>query len=422
MIPSSTYRASAPTLSVDAQPAQTQPFTAGQVVKAQVLERLNADKSLISINGMKMHATTEISVAAGDTLYFTVRSAEPLVLQLHGMEYRTVNPFGTVDSVVRLLNLTSDRLTTVILSQMMSRNQKISKSDVEENRRAILDLRSDGVGDESDEELLDAIYFLRSKKLPLTSAYVRLAAKRTASEDMAELGSGLLALLAESDVPDDVKDPIARYFRNHKKMTDSIRSAVKGLGIDYENSLLKWALGSAEAPTGTSLKASLLALLAWLDADGGTQGRRPIRTLTGQAIDFIESQQLNALGDPAANEMTLHIPIMLDGMLRSVSLTILSHGGGAGGGMFQEHPLELSFRIGFELSELGTVTATGRLAGTQLSAALTVNDEYHARMLEEHIDELASHLREKGCLPVSLTARKGIPGASLLRRTVNVTA
>ncbi len=419
MIPSSTYRASAPTLSVEAQPAQTQTFTVGQVVKAQVLERLSSDKSLISINGMKTHATTEISVAAGDTLYFTVRSAEPLVLQLHGMEYRSVNPFGSVDSVVRLLNLTSDRLTTVILSQMMSRNEKISKSEVEENRRAIIDLRSDGMGEETDEELLDAIYFLRSKKLPLTAAYVRLAGKRTASEDMAELGMALLALLAESDVPDDVKDPVARYFKKHKKMTDSLSSAVKGLGIDYENSLLKWALGSAGAPAAGSLKASLLALLDWLDANGGTAGHHALRAAAGHAVDFIECQQLTALGDPSASEMTLHIPIMLDGALRSVSLTILSHGGG---GMFQEHPQELSFRIGIELSALGTVTATGRLAGAQLSAALTVNDERHARMLEEHIDELASQLRQKGCIPVSLTARKGIPGASLLRRTVNATA
>lgn len=420
MIQTPLYRATAPTLSVDQQPAQVQTFTVGQVVKAQVIERLSADKSLITINGMKTQATTEISVAAGDVLYFTVRSAEPLVLQLHGMEYHTINPFATAESVVRLLNLTSDRLTTMILSQMMSRNQKISKSDVEENRRTIIELRTDGVSDESDEDLLDAIFFLRSKKLPITPAYVRLAAKRSATEDLASLGSRLLGLLTGSAVPDGVKAPIVHYFSRQRTLTESLRTAVAGLGIDYEKSLLKWSLGSAQAPAVTSLKGALLALMDWLGAGTGVESRHPIYTTAARLIDAIEAQQLNALGETAANEMTLQIPLMLDGALRSLSLTILSHGGS--GGMFQEHASELSFRIAIDLSELGTVTATGRLAGAQLSAALTVNDEQHARMLEAHIDDLASTLRGQGCVPVSLTARKGIPGASLLRRTVNATA
>jgi hypothetical protein len=420
MIPTATYRASAPTLSVDQQPMQTQTFTVGQVVKAQVLERLSADKSLISINGMKTQATTEISVAAGDTLYFTVRSAEPLVLQLHGMEYRSVNPFATVDSVVRLLNLTSDRLTTVILSQMMSRNQMISRSEVEENRRSIFALRSEGMTGVSDEELLDAIYFLRSKKMPVTPDFIRLSGKRSAPEDMAALGARLLEMLEESAVPDDVKGPIERYFRKQKKLTEALRAAVTGLGIDYENSLLKWGLGTKDAPAVHSLKASLLALMTWLKTHSSVETGLPMYRASGQLIDAIEAQQLNALGESSANEMTLHIPIMLDGTLRTLALTILSHGGS--GGMFSEHEREVSFRIAIDMSEFGTVTATGRLAGSQVSASLTVNDEQHARLLEEHINELAAHLREEGCVPVSLTARKGIPGASLLRRTVNATA
>jgi hypothetical protein len=420
MIPTATYRASAPTLSVDQQPVQTQTFTVGQVVKAQVLERLSADKSLISINGMKTQATTEIAVAAGDTLYFTVRSADPLVLQLHGMEYRTINPFSTVESVVRLLNLTSDRLTTVILSQMMSRNQKISKAEVEENRRAMLALRTGDACEGTDEELLDAIYFLRSKKLPVSPAYVRLAAKRSATQDLADLGSKLLALLEASAAPDEVKDPITAYFKKQKKLTDSLRTAVTGLGIDYENSLLRWSLGSAQAPAVTSLKASLLALMNWLSTAEDTPDRQSMHTTAKQLLDAIESQQLNALDESTANEKTLQIPFMLDGTLRQMSLTILSHDGSAG--MFQEPPQELSFRISIELSELGAVTVTGRLAGSQLSAALTVNDDAHARLLTENIDDLASKLRDHGCTPVSLSARKGLPGASLLRRTINATA
>jgi len=418
MIQTPTYRPSAPTLSVDPLPVQG--FTLGQVVKAQVLERLSAEKSLISINGMKTQATTEISVAAGDVLYFTVRSAEPLVLQLHGMEYHTVNPFATVESVVRLLNLTSDRLTTMILSHMMSRNLKISKGEVEENRRAILALRSDGEDDASDEELLDAIYFLRSKKLPVTPAYVRLAAKRSGSEDLAALGSRMLTLLAGSAVPDEVKGPIVNYFRKQQSLTAALRSAVTGLGIDYEHSLLKWGLGTSEAPAVASLKGSLLALMEWLGAGAGQEQRHPLYTAASHFVDAIEGQQLNALGDTAANELTLQIPIMLEGTLRSLSLTLLSHRGS--GGMFEEQPTDVSFRIGIDLSELGTVTAVGRLAGAQLSASLTVSDDRHARLLEDHIEDLARSLRDKGCVPVSLTARKGIPGASLLRRTVNATA
>jgi hypothetical protein len=159
--------------------------------------------------------------------------------------------------------------------------------------------------------------------------------------------------------------------------------------------------------------------MGWFSHGGAADGMTPLAAAAGQLLEAIESQQLNALDDTAVNEMTLQIPFMLENTMRTLSLTILSHGGGT---MFQEHPREVSFRISIELSELGLVTATGRLAGAQLSAALTVNDETHARMLEEHIDELASQLRETGCSPVSLTARKGIPGASLLRRTVNATA
>jgi hypothetical protein len=237
---------------------------------------------------------------------------------------------------------------------------------------------------------------------------------------LAALGSRLLALLADSAVPDTLKNPLVGYFGKQKTLTESLRAAVTGLGIDYEHTLLKWAVGSAHAPATASLKGSLLALIEWLGSGTGVESRNPIYTTAAHCLDAIEAQQLNVLGEPAANELTMQIPVMLDGTLRSVSLTILSHG--AGGGMFPDHPQELSFRIGIELSELGTVTATGRLAGAQLSAALTVNDEQHARLLDTHIDDLASMLRAKGCVPVSLIARKGIPGASLLRRTVNATA
>ena len=265
MIPKATYRATAPTLSVDPQQAQSHTFTVGQVVKAQVLERLSADKSMISINGVKTPATTEISVAAGDTLYFTVRSADPLVLQLHGMEYRTVNPFATVESVVRLLNLSSDRLTTMILSQMMSRNQKISRSEVEENRRTILALRNEGANDESDEELLDAIYFLRQKKMPVTPNFVRIVAQRSVSRDMSELGAELLELLTDSTLPEKLKNPIIRYFKSARTLTDSLRAAVADLGIGFEHALLKWGLGTSDGPGTPTLKGALLAVMEWLN-------------------------------------------------------------------------------------------------------------------------------------------------------------
>jgi hypothetical protein len=419
MISPAIFRATAPTVSIDPQPIQSSSLTVGQVVKARVLERLSAEKSLIAISGVQMQAKTEIAVAPGDVLYFTVCSDEPLVLQLHGMEYRTINPFSTVESVVRLLNLTSDRLTIVILSHMMSRNQKISKSDVEENRRMITALRSEGLTEETDEDLLDIIYDLRSKRLPVTCAHVMLARKRVPSDDIGTLCAELLELMESEQLPDEVKDPIRRYFKKQQSALEALRSAVEMFGIDYEHSLVKWGIGSSDAAKTGSLKAALMNLLKHCEANGLPENLTGLHTATARLIDAIESQQFDALSPKEPNEFSLQIPVVLDGTLHTLSLSIIRHGSQ---GMFQDVPCEISFRMSIELSELGKVTASGRLAGRQLSAALSVDNEDHARMLENGFDRLTESLRTDGCVPVALSARKGISAVSLLRRAINASA
>ncbi|HLP16644.1 MAG TPA: flagellar hook-length control protein FliK [Bacteroidota bacterium] len=420
MIPTATFRASAPTFSIEPQPVQPQSFSAGQVVKAQVLERLSAEKSLIMIGGVQMQASTEVSVAKGDVLYFTVRSADPLVLQLHGMEYKAVNPFASVESVVRLLNLTSDRLTGVILSHMMSSNQKISKSDVEENRRTIMHLRSEGLSEETDDELLDLIYYLRSKKLPLTPAHLLLARRRVSPDEMGPLSAQLLELLEAADeLPASISDPLRKFFTKQRSASSAIRTAVEALGIDYEHSLVRWGVGASDAPNSESLKASLMRLIQFLHDEAPHDSTARLASCAERLLGAIESQQVDALSPMQSDELSLQIPVMIDGSLRTLSLTIMPH---AGHGIFQDLPRECSFRMSIDLSELGTVCVSGRLAGRQLSASLTVDQETHARNLEEGFDRLSESLKAEGCIAVSLNARKGIPGASLLRRTVNASA
>ncbi|MGE5314674.1 MAG: hypothetical protein ACM3Q4_08285 [Acidobacteriota bacterium] len=426
MISAATFRTSAPAISIDPVPMPSPMLSAGQVVKAEVLERMSASKALLSIGGIHLQATTEIAVAPGDVLYFTVRSSEPLMLQLHGMEYRTVNPFSTVESLVRLLNLTSDRSTIGVLSYMLSRGRKISKAEIEENRRMLSLLRSEGMQRETDEEILELIDTLRERKLPVTLSYIMLAKKRALPEDISRLSAELVELLRADEalrlIPESLREPIAAYFKKQRSVSDALRKAVEALGIDYEHSLVAWGVGAADSAKTGSLKAALMALVNFLELAKENDVHAPLHAASVRLLDAIEAQQFDMLGrtETDGEHVSVQIPVELGRALHTLSLTIMEHGTSK---MFPESPREYSFHMSVELSELGMVSVAGRLSGRQLAASLTVDDETRARALEEGFGRLADALRADGCQPMSLAARKGLPGLSPREhRTVNASA
>ncbi len=429
MITPATYQSiqqQPPTLNFDVTPTQAQlaQLKIGQVVQARVIES-DGTKATIVLHGVRLQATTHVAVAAGDVLYFSLRSLEPLVLQLHGMEFQTATPAVFVANVLRLLNISDDRLSMLIVSGLIQRNEMVSKRDVENIRRTLVGLRKGKLWTMSDNELLDIVFSLKGKNIPATDVNAELLHVAVRNKEIAERCTSLLELLKKAEIPSKLSLPIVEFFSKKESLTQKLHETIRGLGFDHEKNIVAWGTHNGKAADGIrpSLKWHLLNLHTYLlQFAAANERNEQLFDIVHSLILNIESQQLeNVPTHKKLQPITVHIPIQLNGSLQTITITVLPQKHFSSKENKEQHE-EFSFQCTLSLSELGTIVAHGRVSGKRISVTLSSEHEVGQTLLHEQRERLKQALTNIGFLVNSISAHAEAAIFPLTAKSINATA
>jgi uncharacterized protein YeeX (DUF496 family) len=390
----------------------------GQVIRGKVLTILGTGEVLALINGQKIKASSNLNLEIGDVLYLKVLSLKPnLLLQLYGIE--TDANSDPIVKVLKMFNLEESNLNKNIVSLMLKNNVTIDKNEIQklsESLNQILsglnefeNLRETDAENNNlfqiakslnvpltDEKIIEAMLFLKSKNIPLT------------------LKTSLIAfnfINKNSDLSNDINDffNILKNTKNNSFINENLFSMLdinsgeniiekifQNMGYDYEKRVSEYTPEQKKInKTEISLKQITLEIINNFKSFEGLDNSEKLKLLALKILNNIEFQQiLNTDDSGDIKNWYFQFPVNIKNENNSVELKIAGKNKKSG----KINKVPYNFNLSVDLSGLGKVRSHGSLYNNSLSLSFYIQDSKNLNLFKEDFDYLRSKFSELGLL------------------------
>ncbi len=371
-------------------PAPAQPWQAGQILQARIIQPAPGEPSLLRIGGKLLPLNLPpLPVLAGQALSLQVISpGQSIALRVLDITAPSVSQQAVRDALPRQLPLSS------LLAQLQaivgaddSRGSKLPAEVLQQVRRILDQLpRHDGVGraDGLQQALANSGIFLEAR---LAEALrTRQPFAQTAQQLSGDLKGGLLGLLSlllGLRIPAGATAPSTHGAQKHPADVPP-------------------PLPNSQPFAQSRLPASAASLL---NLSLPQQLQELLRQVDGSLARIQLSQLAANSEDDGRRSWLLDLPLRHGDQLDLLQIRIDEERGGKGRGSDSLWSITLAV----ELDGLGEIHIRVTLTGGVISATFWAGDNRTAELFEQHLGELQQRLRAAGLCVGNLSTRHGSP-------------
>jgi hypothetical protein len=390
----------------------------GQILRGKVLTILGTGEVLTLINGQKVKAQSNLNLEVGDVLYLKVQSLKPnLLLRLYGID--TSANSDPIVKVLKMFNLEESSLNKKIVSLMIKNNVSIDKNEIRkisetiklistdmvefenskeidtENNHLFLNAKSLG-SPVTDEKIIEAMFFLKSKNIPITSKTALIAYNFLNKEsDLTDDINNFFDILKSVKNVPELKD-LPLFLFNPDSEEIPVEQILQRIGLDHEKRLSEYSPEiKKQNKSEISLKQIALEVINNYKSIEGFDNSEKLKLLAIKIINNIEFQQIMNSDDSGdIKNWFFQFPVKIDREESTVDLKIAGKNRKSG----NINKVPYSFNLSVDLSALGNVRSHGSLYQNSLSLSFYLPDEKNLSLFKEDLDNLKTRFNELGLL------------------------
>ncbi|TCS79206.1 hypothetical protein [Tepidibacillus fermentans] len=202
----------------------------GQIVQGKILKLMNEQFVMISINGMKVIAKSEIPLREGQKSFFLVISEENGLPKLKLLNtYETNNHSLPITDLLKTLQLKDNVQNRNLLATLIEKRIPLSKDNVLTIEQYLLQTKSDIT------TVLHGVEILNDLNLPITFANIRATEEFFHGEDLLSKFTLLSQQLNEEIVLREQSNDNSEEVKLLKQVEKEIRDLLTSLFISKDN-------------------------------------------------------------------------------------------------------------------------------------------------------------------------------------------
>jgi hypothetical protein len=388
----------------------------GQIIRGKVLDVLGKGEILALINGEKFKAQSGLNLMEGDVLFLKVISMKPnVVLQLYGID--TEKNSDPIINILRMFNLEENGLNQKVVSTLLKNNVSINKNEIQKiseiltkilnglaeledskgfdtDQSRLLSLAKGLSKSISEEKLIDAMIFLQSKNIPVTTkttliAYNFLNNETEFSSDINNFFGIFKSIKNEFSSKDN---PLLSLNLDNENIP--VEKILQKIGLDYEKRISELSTREKSSLNrDITLKQIALETINNIKSFESFDTSEKLKILSMKILNNIEFQQLlNSDDSGELKNWYFQIPVNIQNEATTIELKIT----GKNKKSSNINKVPYNFNLSIDLSALGKVNSHGSLYQNTLSVSFYLQNNKSINIFKEDIDYLKSRFKELG--------------------------